>query len=393
MHPKPTDEPAQRVELHIPWKTIAKVLVAIPLAYIAWSLWPLCVMVFLSALVAVTLHPVVNWLRARGFAHWAAVLTVALVMIVLVGGGVTLVVPPLIEQGTGLVKALPKLQEAILAKLPADGYFHDTVKDLFNGTTLPDSSEMLKNAVSWGTKAIEALTWMGLILILAIYLLLDGHHVYRWLLPYFPPRARARIAQTAVETSEVVFAYMAGQIITSVICAIYAFVVLLALHVPAALILAVLAGVLDVLPIIGFFISTIPAALLALAVSPTAAILVVLLYVLYHALESYVIVPKVYGQRLRLSTLSVLVALLAGGLLAGIPGALAILPIVASYPIIERIWLKEYLGREVVQKHAEQMKEEEDQANQGGKTPAAAMAKDQAKETDKDQVVPPTLPG
>ena len=85
--------------------------------------------------------------------------------------------------------------------------------------------------------------------------------------------------------------------------------------------------------------------------STSTALIVLMAYVAYHAFENYFLVPLVYGKRLRLSSLAVLVSLLVGGLLYGIMGAIAILPIIASYPIIEKYWLEDYLGRTVVDDH------------------------------------------
>ena len=66
----------------------------------------------------------------------------------------------------------------------------------------------------------------------------------------------------------------------------------------------------------------------------------ILLYLFYHAVENYVLVPKIYGNSLRLSTLTVLLSLTVAGIIAGVGGAIAALPIAASFPVIERIWLK-----------------------------------------------------
>ena len=132
-------------------------------------------------------------------------------------------------------------------------------------------------------------------------------------------------------------------------------------HVPSAALLAVMAGIFDVLPLIGFFLFAIPAVALAFTVSPMTAAWVAGLYIAYHLLENYFIVPKVYGNRLRLSTLTVLVSCLAAGLVAGVVGVILVLPIVASYPIIERIWLQPYLERGTVQKHAELSEKEHPQ--------------------------------
>jgi predicted PurR-regulated permease PerM len=197
-----------------------------------------------------------------------------------------------------------------------------------------------------------------IVLVVAVYLVADGERVYRWLLAFFPEKHRKKAATASVEIAEVVSSYMIGQLITSLLCGTYAFIILQLLHVPNAALLAVIAGVFDILPLIGFFLSIIPAMIVALSVSPVTALLVFVLYGAYHLVENYFIVPKVYGNRLRLSTLTVLVSCMAAGLLAGVIGAIAILPIVASYPIIERIWLKRHLEPDTVAKH-EQIDAEE----------------------------------
>jgi predicted PurR-regulated permease PerM len=119
-----------------------------------------------------------------------------------------------------------------------------------------------------------------------------------------------------------------------------------------ALLLAVLAGIFDVLPMIGIFLALAPAVLMGLTVSPQTALIIVVAYVGYHLLEDYFIVPKVYGKKLQLSTLAVLLAFTAGGMLAGVVGAVATLPLVAAYPALERLWLSRTLEPEVVEEHA-----------------------------------------
>ena len=200
---------------------------------------------------------------------------------------------------------------------------------------------------------VESSVAAVLVLILALYLLLDGKRTYAWLLAYVPRRHREKMAQTVPAVSEVVMAYVQGQFVTSILYGAFAFGVLTILGVPSALPLAVLAAICDVIPVLGVFISAIPAAVFALSVSPFAAAAVLVLYLLYHALENSVIIPRVYGKRLRLSPLVVLVALMVGGSLYGVLGAVLILPLVAAYPAIERIWLHDYLSDEVVADHAE----------------------------------------
>jgi predicted PurR-regulated permease PerM len=74
---------------------------------------------------------------------------------------------------------------------------------------------------------------------------------------------------------------------------------------------------------------------------------------LYHFVESYFIVPRVYGKQMRLSTLTVLLAIMVGGTLQGVAGAILILPFVAAYPIVERLWLRDKLPEDTVARHEE----------------------------------------
>jgi predicted PurR-regulated permease PerM len=115
-------------------------------------------------------------------------------------------------------------------------------------------------------------------------------------------------------------------------------------------------------PVVGFIVSATPAILLALMVSPTVAMTVAAIFASYHFIENYFVAPKVYGDRLRLSNVAVLVAFAAGAELAGVVGALLALPFAAAYPAVERIWLQDKLGEEVVERHAKIEGRDEDAA-------------------------------
>jgi predicted PurR-regulated permease PerM len=166
-----------------------------------------------------------------------------------------------------------------------------------------------------------------------------------------PRNKRARAHITACEARRAILGYVAGNVATSIFATVFVWIVLSLLHVPAAMLLALLAGICDFVPVLGFVVSAAPAVLLALSQGVTTAIAVVALYGLYHFIENYFIAPKIYGDRLQLSNLAVLFAFAVGAEIGGIVGALLALPAAAMYPVIERLWLKEYLGRDVVEEH------------------------------------------
>ena len=123
------------------------------------------------------------------------------------------------------------------------------------------------------------------------------------------------------------------------------------LQVPAALLLALLAGILDFVPVVGFFLSAAPAIILGLTVSPAVAAGVAAFYVAYNMVENYYIQPKVYGRELELSDFAVITAFLVGGTLGGVLGALIALPVAAAYPSVERIWFDTPGDTDTVDEH------------------------------------------
>jgi len=341
-----------RLELSIPSATIVKVLVAALLTWAALRLWPELVYLTLSLLLAVTLEPAVAWGEERRVPRWVAVGGMAMMLLGLLGIFATLVVPPLIDQLTQIAADFPALKRRVETGLRDD---QRVLKRVVNEVlALPESPAMsaqLQQPLVWGKVAVSGLMTGFFVVVTALYLLLDGRRLYAWLLAYVPRIHRDKMAETAPAVSKVIFAYVRGQLITSALFGVSAAILLTVLGVPAAVPLAIFAALCDVIPVIGIILATAPAVALALTVSPLEAGIVAGSYVVYHVFETYFIVPRVYGHSLRLSTLAVLLALIVGGTLQGILGAVLVLPIVAAYPIIERIWLKGYLGTHVIEDH------------------------------------------
>jgi len=342
-----------RVRIEIPFATIARLLVAALLVVVVLKLWLLFLIFLVAVLFAVTLYPVVSWLQNRGFSRGVAVATVGVTVLALILAFAVFVLPPLVGQLIRLGENFPAYRDRVEAHIPADQPFlKEIASEIFDLPTSPGIRRWLEQPLVWGKIAVGVVALTFFLYVLTMYLLLDGKRVYAWVLAYVPRRFRKRMADTVPEVSDVVFAYVGGQIVTSAITTVVTFGILVGFGVPGAVPLALLAGLADVVPIIGVVISTAPAVLMALTVSPLAGLGVLFLYVLYHVVETYVLVPRIYGRRLQLSTLAVLLALIVGGTLQGIVGAVLILPLVAAYPIIERIWLHDYLSSEVIHDHS-----------------------------------------
>jgi predicted PurR-regulated permease PerM len=342
----------ERRALELPVSTFVRLSIFAFIVFAVLRLWPLIIMFILASLLAIALEPVLQW-SERHMRRSFGILSVALLIGLLFALIVGLIIPPVSEQITNVAHQAPSYIDHIFEHLPASPAIQKMREKLISHPDQIGILPSISQLVLAGQMLFGGLASAILIYVLSIYLLIDGPRTWEWLIAFSKPETRQRFEQTAEEVSPVVSAYVLGQLITSVICAVYIFALCSILNIPAALMLGVLAGLFDVLPILGFIITLVPALIFALTVSPVTALILLLAFVVYHMIENYWLVPWIYGNRLRLSGLTVLVSFLAALTVFGILGAIAILPIVASYPIVERIWLSRYLGREVVRTHQE----------------------------------------
>lgn len=342
-----------KVELTISWSALFKILVVAGLVLLGIVLARLAALVFLALLLGLALSRVVQYVTKRKLPRWLGIGAAIALVLILLGFFVSLLAPAIANQGSALIGHLPDVQKELVNQLPATGPLRDAVNKLLQTASFSDPEQLMKGFVAFGGVVVKGLSELLIVLVIAIYLLIDGERIYRWLVAFLPPRHRAKVRVAGPKVATIVSGFVAGQFVTSCLCGVYAFVVLYLFHVPNAALLAATAALFDILPVIGFFAFSIPAIGLAYTVSPLSAVAVGGLYAAYHLLETYLIVPKVYGDQLKLSTLTVLLACMAGWLLAGVIGAIAILPLVAAYPVIEQLWLKPHLEPDTVPKHKE----------------------------------------
>ncbi len=342
--------PAQVLEIRLPTATIIRIVAAAAIVWATLRLGPELLLVAFAVLFAVALAPTVDGVEARGIPRWVAVFVLALAVLGALVAFLGFVVPSIVGQMDRLVGDLPAVHDRVMERLPKSRMLHTVVEQAF---AAPQSPELLGNMkpLAVGQTALSAAVTGILLVVLTLYFVLEGKRLYAWLLAYVPRRHRARIAQTVPGVSGMIQAFVRGQLLISGLFAIFVGITMTGLGVQAALPLAILAFVCDVVPVVGIIIATAPAALLALADSPAKAGIVIALFMGYHMFETYVLVPRVYGNAMRLSTLAVLLALIVGASLQGVLGAILVLPIVAAYPIVEKIWLRRYLSPDVLLDH------------------------------------------
>lgn len=327
---------------------IIKVIAAIVIVWLWLHLWPLLMLVVVAIGLALGLEPVVDWLERRGVPRAAAAALCILVLAGMIGLFFWSAGSSLAGQFTELTARIKEFDQQMMRRMPP--WLARALQRNGAGST-PDATALAGYVLNAGRLVVSAMVVGVLALILTLYFLIEGGQTYAWVTAYAPPEHRERVHVTAVAARTAIRGYIIGNVATSIFATIFVYVSLTLLKVPAALLLAILAGIFDFVPVLGFICSSVPAILLALSVSPAVALTVAILYVAYHLIENYYIGPKVYGDRLKLSNLAVILAFAVGAEIGGVVGALLALPIAALYPVIENIWLKEYLGRDAVETH------------------------------------------
>ena len=336
------------MELRIPFVTLLKITLTILLIVSVVKLWPVILMLIIAVLVAVMLDPIVVWLERFGVRRSFTIALIAVVVFGLLIGFFAFIVPPMTRQLVEFSRELPRIRERVVASVPPLAPYLPSPQRMTKGQPAAVAPQ---RALQAGMQAAEGTTALLFVLVVSMYLLVEGRRAFAWLASFAPADQRQKVHRTAREMNGVVLAFMRGNVLTSCICAAFVYVTMGAMHIPMPLLLATIAFVADFVPVVGTIVMILPGALLALMVSPMRALGVVGVYLLYHVIENYLIIPRVYGTQMRLSTLTVLVAIAIGGTLQGVIGAVLALPIAAAYPIVERIWLREHLPEDTVARH------------------------------------------
>jgi predicted PurR-regulated permease PerM len=330
------DKTARTLRVEIAPKTIFLVLGVIAGVWLLGQLTTVLTVVIVALVMVGTFEPVVAWFQRRGIQRGRALVLVFVAAALAFTAVLLLMMPPLISQFLALLEDLPKDRQRLLQALHGYAWakpLETTIKDF----PIDDIGARAGKAIlGYSTHLLVTIGYGISTLFLAIYLLADPVRSKGFVYAIVPRHHHVKLARILLEFKVIVGGYMRGQLITSLAIAIFAFVLLTALGIDNALAIALFAGVTDVIPFVGGYIASTPVVIAALPHGMTVTLIIVGVMVLYQEFESRILVPRVYHAALRLPPAIVLVALLVGGTLAGIPGALLALPIAAGLQMVAR---------------------------------------------------------
>ncbi|MEG9435643.1 AI-2E family transporter [Edaphobacter sp. HDX4] len=310
---------------------------------LAWLLAKEIILIYVSALFAAVLMPIVNHImqikvRGRRTSKAAAIFLIVSGMGLVVGIFLTVGLPPVVHDlnqfSAELPTRIPKMMSRVNQLPIANRLGVNEIAQRAEGAFTTAASYLMTSLPNWLSHLFDILS----AIFLCIYFMLEGDRAYRFALSLVPTLYRDRLGRTLERADKKIGKWLVGQGLLMLILGISSTIVFAVLHVRYFLLLGFLMGLFNIIPIAGGVFTITLSAIVAAFDSWTKLAGVVIFYLLYLNVENAYLTPRIMGSSVELSGLTILIALLCGTALAGVVGALVAVPTAALIAVI----LEEY---------------------------------------------------
>jgi predicted PurR-regulated permease PerM len=312
-------------------------LFALALGATVFSVRRTLVLVFLALFIAVGLEPVVAFFTRHHLRRSFAVLIVVLVAMGVVAAFVYSAISPIEDEMNQLSKSVPKWRSEIASGRGTVGHL---AKQLHLSYYISGSGTgslakgLATGALGAGEEVLSAISSFLVVIILTIYFLAALPAIKRFFVHLVPHSRRERFGLLLDEVLAGVGGYLLGNLFTSLVAGLGTFVWATAFGIPYAILLALVVALFDLVPVVGSTIAGIVVSLVAISVSLPVALATAIFYITYRFLEDYLLVPRVMRQAVKVSPVVTVLAVIMGGALLGIIGALVAIPIAAGIKLV-----------------------------------------------------------
>jgi predicted PurR-regulated permease PerM len=320
------------------------VFFALSFVYLAWHVitW-----ILIALFLALALNPAVVFFERKGIRRGLAAAVVFLIALAAIGVLGFLVIPPLVAQIRDFIDAVPDFIDELTAGrgplgfLQEDYQIVDRVRESIDEQGAGGVLGVAAPAQAIATSVITAVVGVVTIIFLTFFMLLEGRRSVDRFLALLPESARPRWERVGNDIYRTVGGYVSGNLLISLIAGTVSAIVLFALGSDYAIALAVVVGILDLIPLAGATLAAIIVSTVAfIELGWVKGLIVVAFFIGYQQLENHVLQPVIYGRTVQMSPLAVLIAVLIGAELAGVLGALAAIPVAGTVQAIFRELLR-----------------------------------------------------
>lgn len=317
--------------------TIFRVILILLLVVFLYVVKDILALLFIAIVLSAAFDPLVDNLQKIKFPRALSIILVYIVLFTVVGGAIFLLTGPIIEQITDMSKAFPEFYVRINESLQNWGGLNSfnagealsgSISDITTGLSRVSSS--IFGALS---SIFGGIIGFFTVLLVAFYLTVQEDGMKRFISNLSPARHRPYITKLTTEMQHRMGYWLRGQLLLSLIVFVLVYTGLSILGVKYALLLALLAGIFEIVPFLGPWISAIPGVFFAFSQGLGTAIGVAIMYFVVQQIENNFIVPKVMGKSTGLNPIVVILSILVGARLGGVIGALLAVPIATAIAV------------------------------------------------------------
>ena len=328
----------------ITYSSIFKVIIVLASLFFLYLIREVVALLFVAIILASVFDPWVDWLQKYKFPRALSILMIYIIVIALLSLIIVLMVPPIAEQLAQIAKNFP----IYYAKLTT-GFANITSNDYT--PTLPDALQTLSTTLGQTTKSVFA-TMAGVfggivsffvVLVITFYLTVE-EKMLKKTINFITPLGQKKYISDLINRMQLKMGlWLRGQLALMLIVGFLTYLGLIIMGVKYALLLAFIAGVLEIIPFVGPLLAAIPAIIVGFSDSISKVLFIIIWYIIVQQLENHIIVPKVMQKAVGLNPIIVITAIMIGGKLGGVVGALLAVPVAAAIGV----YLSDILPKQV----------------------------------------------
>ncbi len=315
-------------KIEISTKTILFTIGLIIGMWFLYSISDILLLLFISFILMAALRPVVEYLEGHHIPRAVSIFAVYIIVMSAIAFTIVSIVPSLVTQMQRLIHALPKVAESVIPSISMN-------PSQVTQQLTPIGENIIKVIFGVFSNAFTVLT----VFVLTFYMLLERQRLPETIERSIGPARATPLVELLSKIESRLGGWVQGEFLLMLCIGIATYIGLTILRVEYALPLAIIAGLLEIIPTIGPIISSLPAILIALSVSPLLALSVAALYFVIQQLENHILVPLVMNKSVGLPPLIIILALMVGGKIAGVSGAILSVPIVLLIEEMTRWYL------------------------------------------------------
>jgi len=329
----------KKILIDISSLTLLKILFIIVIVYFLYYIRGILLLVFVALILSSAFEPWVDWLQRRRLPRTIGIILIYLAALIIIFSSIVLIITPISAEINDLSRDFPiywsKLS-ALLQNFQSYSASHGLRQNIENTIASLQQSLSLAAGGAFGLMIsfFGGLVSIFIVLVMTFYLTAENQLLKRTIRSWLPAHYQPYSTNLINRLQEKLGWWLRGQLALCLIIFFMCWAGLSILGVKYALVLALFAGVTELIPYLGPFVGALPAAFIAFTQSPLLGILVILLYFVIQQLENYLIVPKVMQKAVGLNPLIIIIAILIGAKLAGIAGIILAVPVTTAASIL-----------------------------------------------------------